>query len=167
MKNIFKVAVIATAMTMTAITVNAQTKGDMAGGVKLAYLTDSGYDPFGIGVKFQYNALDNLRLEPSFTFFMPEKIIGINTNAMVFSANAHWLFRAGKKVNIYPLAGLGVVIAHASYEGNSASNTQAAFNFGCGADFFVSQKGFINVEGKFMIADGTSFIPSVGYGFMF
>lgn len=154
-------------MTIVAVTANAQQKGDMSVGVKMAYLTDSGYDPFGVGVKFQYNALDQLRLEPSFTYFMPRKIVGVNTNAMEFSANAHWLFMAGERVNIYPLAGIGIVIARASYAGESGSNTQAAFNFGGGADFFVSQKTFVNVEAKFMIGKGTSFIPSAGVGFMF
>ena len=48
----------------------AQEKGEMGTGVNLSYGTKSGFSNFGIGAKFQYNIIDNLRIEPSATYFL-------------------------------------------------------------------------------------------------
>ena len=172
MKNIFKIAIAAIALTMTAFTANAQYKGDMAAGANVAFATGDGYSNLGIGAKFQYNVMDPLRLEANFTYFLPKKELGIKTSMWDLMVNAHWLFRVGEKVNVYPVAGLGVLGASAKADmgelGNiGASASDFAFNFGGGVDFFLSQSMFLNVEAKYMVADGGCFMPSAGIGFMF
>ena len=180
MRNIFKVAVAAIAMVMVAATANAQVKGDMAAGAKVGYATSNGYGHLGIGGKFQYNVMDPLRLEGSFTYFMPKEMAGgfasAKTSMWDASVNAHWLFRLGEKVNVYPLAGLGIfgVNTKASVDLGELGNYSAsggandfALNLGGGVDFKLSQSMFINAEAKYMIAGGGLFVVSAGVGFLF
>ena len=177
MKNFFKVAVAAIALTAISFTANAQQKGDMAAGAKVAFATGNGYSNLGIGAKFQYNVMDPLRLEAEFTYFLPKKTLGVSTNMWDFTVNAHWLFRVGDRVNVYPVAGLGVLGATAKTDkidlgewgsvGGSYSASDFALNLGGGVDFFLSDSFFINIEAKYMIADGGCFMPSAGVGFAF
>ncbi len=172
MKNVFKVAVVAIAMTMVAFTANAQSKGDMAAGAKVAFATGNGYSNLGIGAKFQYNVIDPLRLEAEFTYFLPKKTLGVSTNLWDFMVNAHWLFRLGERVNIYPVAGLGLLGANAKVDlgefgSHSGGSSEFAFNLGGGVDFFLSEKMFINIEAKYMVSGGGCFMPSAGIGFAF
>jgi outer membrane protein X len=170
MKNIFKMAVAAIAMVMVAFTANAQTKGDMAAGAGATFSIGDGTTWTGIGAKFQYNVMDPLRLEANFVYFLPKSKVSM----WDFMVNAHWLFKVSPKINVYPLAGLGVLGVSVpkidlgefgSVGGGSA--TDFALNLGGGIDFFLSDNFFINAEAKYMIANGGSFMPSVGVGYKF
>jgi outer membrane protein X len=168
MKNVLKITIAAIALTMTAFTANAQTKGDMAAGAKFALGTGDGWSNMGFGAKFQYNVMDPLRLEASFTYFLKKDLV----TQWDGSVNAHWLFRVGERVNVYPLAGLGILntgvdLGLDEYGLGSASASDFAFNIGGGADFFVSQSMFLNVEAKYVIAAGGRLFLSAGVGFMF
>ncbi len=170
MKNVFKVAIAAIALVMTATAANAQEKGDMAAGVGATFSIGDGETWTGIGAKFQYNVMDPLRLEANFVYFLPKHKVSM-WDLMV---NAHWLFKVSDRINIYPLAGLGVLGASTpkidlgefgSVGGGSV--TDFAFNVGGGVDFFLSDSFFINAEAKYMVSGGGSFMPSVGVGFAF
>ena len=180
MKNIFKTAIVAIALVMTAVTAQAQVKGDMAAGAKVAFAIGNGATYVGIGAKYQYNVMDPLRLEGSFTYFLPktESALGVKskTGMWDFMVNAHWLFRVSDRINLYPVAGLGVMGVTAKAKADlgelgdysvGGNHTDFAFNLGGGADFFLSDSFFINVEAKYMFANGGCFMPSAGVGFMF
>jgi outer membrane protein X len=180
MKNFFKVAIAAVALTMVAYTANAQQKGDMAAGAKIGFATSSGYSHLGIGAKFQYNVMDPLRLEGSFTYFLPKEMAGgfasAKTSLWDASVNAHWLFRVGNGINVYPLAGLGIFGTKADVDldlgewgdyGASASASTFVLNLGGGADFFLSDSMFLNAEAKYLVANGGFLVLSAGVGFMF
>ncbi len=175
MKNFFKVAIAAIAIVMTTVTANAQEKGDMAAGVKLGFATSNGYSHLGAGAKFQYNILDPLRLEGSFTYFLPKEmgggLVSAKTSMWDASVNAHWLFGLGDKVNLYPLAGLGIFGVTSKAEvlgiGASVSTNDFALNLGGGVDFKISQSIALNAEAKYMIAGGGLLVLSAGVGFMF
>ncbi len=163
MKNIYKAAIVTIALVMTAVTAQAQEKGDMAAVAKFAFGTGDRWSNFGIGAEFQYNVMDPLRLEAGFTYFIPKDKLSM----WDLSVNANWLFRVGGGVNVYPLAGIGILGSRVSVLGVSVGASDFAFNIGGGADFFVSQSMFINAEAKYMIASGGRLILSAGVGFMF
>ena len=183
MKNVIKIAIAAiatVALSATATNANAQQKGDMAAGAKAAFATSNGYSHLGLGAEFQYNVMDPLRLEGSFTYFLPKEMAGgfasAKTSMWDASVNAHWLFRVGSGINVYPLAGLGIfgVKSKASVDlgelgsyGASAGASEFALNLGGGADFFLSDKTFVNAEAKYLISGGGLLVLSAGVGFMF
>jgi opacity protein-like surface antigen len=162
-KLILAITVMALA-TLVANPAAAQSKGDMAAGAKVAFGTGTGYGNLGIGAKFQYNVTDPIRLEGSFTYFLPKN----NVNMWDFSANAHWLFPVSEGVNLYPLAGLGMWGVKYSYMGYGGSaGSEIALNIGGGADFFMSESMFLNAEAKYMVTGGGLLVLSAGVGFMF
>ena len=61
-------------------------KGIQAAGVHLSYGTE--IESFGIGLKYQYNITDNIRLEPSMNYFFENNGI----DQFDINANAHYLF---------------------------------------------------------------------------
>ena len=176
MKNFFKTAIAVIAIATISFSANAQEKGDMAAGAKFVYGSVDGYGITGFGAKFQYNVMDPLRLDASFTYFLPKKV-GLSglaetkTSWWDASVNAHWLFRLGQKVNVYPLAGLGIlgVSSKAEVLGISANNSASnfGFNIGGGIDFFLSESMFLNAEAKYMMAEGNMLMLSAGIGFAF
>ncbi len=182
MKNFFKMAVVAIALSMTALVANAQVKGDMAAGAKFAFSTGDGWSNIGIGAKFQYNVMDPLRLEAQFTYFMPKKdgTFGAESKINMWEGgvNAHWLFRLGDKVNLYPLAGLGLLGVKTKVDfgewgdligaaGGSAGASDFALSLGGGVDFKLSQSFFLNAEAKYLVAGGGRLVLSAGANFMF
>jgi outer membrane protein X len=176
MKNIFKMAVVAIALTMTAVTANAQQKGDMAAGAKLAFGTGDGYSNLGIGAKFQYNVTDPIRLEGAFTYFLPKKagvsgLAEVKTSMWDFSANAHYLFPVADKITVYPLAGLSILGASVKGEtimGDAKAGTsEFGLDLGGGVDFRIAEATLLNAEAKYIIAGGGLFVLSAGVAFQF
>lgn len=165
---------------MTAFTANAQEKGDMAAGANVVFGSGDGLSNFGIGAKFQYNVTNPLRLEGSFTYFMPKEY-GLGTtklNMWDFSANAQWLFAVADKIKVYPLAGLGVLGTKAKvdldmgelgdYGNHSASATEFGLNIGGGADFRIADATLLNIEAKYKIGSNWSrLMLSAGVAFRF
>lgn len=164
----FLFLIVAAIVCMTATTAQAQEKGDMAAGVHFAYGTGDGFSNMGIGAKFQWNVIDKLRLEPSFTYFLKKDYISM----WDISINAHYQFVLSDVVTLYPAAGLSVMGVKASYDWGygsaSASDSEFGFNIGAGADFNLSEKLALNVELKYKVG-GTwnRFIPSVGLAYKF
>jgi outer membrane protein X len=154
MKNFFKVAIIAIALTMTAVTTNAQEKGDMAIGANVAYGLGDGLTSFG--VNFQYNVLVPLRLDGSFSYFT-------DTTLYDFSVNAHWLFPVNEKMTVYPLAGFGMLSTPAE------SSTNFGLNIGGGVDFHITQAMHLIFEPKYRIGSGSlsRFSVSAGVAYRF
>ncbi len=162
-----------------ALPTKAQEKGDMAAGVHFALGTGDGFTNYGIGAKFQWNAIDKLRLEPSFTYFLKKDYLSM----WDISANVHYQFVLTDRVALYPLAGLSVMGVKASVdvpeidmgelgsyggESVSASETKFGCNIGAGVDFNLSEKLALNVEAKYKInGNWNRFIASVGLAYKF
>ncbi len=180
MKNVFKVAVAAIAMVMAVATAGAQTtgttptmlkKGDQAGRLKLALGRS-----FGVGAVYQYNFTDRIRMDDSFTWFLPKTEGGGLTKTTVssfeLSVNGHYLFAVREGINVYPLAGLGYVNVTAKSDLGelgkfSASSYSFGVNLGGGADYFLSEKMILTAEAKYMTCAGGMFVVSAGVGFLF
>ncbi|GHV23158.1 hypothetical protein FACS1894174_08690 [Bacteroidia bacterium] len=163
---IFKrVAIAVIAMLTMSVVANAQEKGDMAAGGNLVVGSGDSFTNFGIGGKFQYNVTTPIRLEGSFTYFLPKKqgISGIAESSVSMwdlSVNAHYLFSVAEKVKVYPLAGLGILGTSASAEvdfgeygsyGGSASTSEFGFNIGGGIDYGLTDKLILNAELKYKL----------------
>ncbi len=140
----------------SAINAEAQEKGQMAAGVNFNLGTgyDGGYSNYGIGAKFQYSLTDNIRIEPAFTYHFEKDYLSM----WDLFANVHYLFgMANDKLNLYPLAGVGVLGAKASVLGYSASTTNFGLNLGGGAEYKLSDNIALGAEVKYaIVGDGYS-----------
>jgi len=148
-KGILKSLVVIIAVFMSA-SVFAQEAGDKAAGGSLNYGSGDGWSSIGIGAKFRYNVTSPIRLEGVFTYFLKKDYVSM----WDFSVNAHYLFKAGEKLTVYPLAGLGLTKATASASGEymgydynvSASASEFGLNLGGGLDYDLSENMVGNVE---------------------
>ncbi len=132
---------------VVAFAANAQAqKGAMAGGAQIAFGSGDSFSNTGIGVKFQYNVMDQLRAEPSFTYYLKKDNVGM----WDFSLNAHYLFPVMDGLNLYPLAGLsmfGVSVSIPEIDlgplgtigGGSESSSEIGLNIGGGADYALTE----------------------------
>lgn len=166
------VAVICMAATTQ---VQAQEKGEMAAGAQFALGAGDNITNFGIGAKFQWNVINNLRLEPSFNYFFKKDYVSM----WDLNANVHYQFSMGEKICLYPLAGLSVMGVSVkmpevdlgvlgSYGGGSASDTEFGLNLGAGVDFKITEHWVVNVEAKYKIGgEWSRFIATAGFAYKF
>lgn len=134
---------------MTFSVANAQ-KGQMAAGVNLdlGFGYPGSYSNIGIGAKFQYSFTDHIRVEPAFAYYFKKDYLSM----WDFMANVHYVFpMANDKLNIYPLAGLGVLGVKASVLGYSASTTNFGVNLGGGVEYKISKSIALGAELKYQI----------------
>ena len=140
-------------------------KGIQAAGVHLSYGTE--IESFGIGLKYQYNITDNIRLEPSMNYFFENNGI----DQFDINANAHYLFPMASNVRVYPLAGL--TFARWSFPqliGGKFSNdaTRLGINIGGGAEMDITDKLMLNFELKYqLVNDFDQAIFNLGIAYRF
>ena len=135
-------------------------KGIQAAGVHLSYGTE--IESFGIGVKYQYNITDNIRLEPSMNYFFENNGVDI----FDLNANAHYLFPMASNIRVYPLAGL----TFSSWDaGKGIDNvTRLGVNLGGGAEFDIADNLMLNFELKYQfVSDLDQAVFNVGIAYMF
>ena len=151
--------------------------GNMAFGAHLAFAMDKAVNSFGIGAKFQYNVTEPLRLEGSFTYFLP-KTYEVSTLEMTFSmwdfsVNGHYLLSLSEQVAFYPLAGISIV--GTSFETKMGKNlpsmdeseTVFGLNIGAGLDLKVNDKTALNAELKYRTGNCSRFMIGAGVVFKF
>ena len=140
-------------------------KGIQTAGVHLSYGTE--IESFGIGVKYQYNITNNIRLEPSMNYFFENNGI----DQFDINTNAHYLFPMASNVRVYPLAGL--TFARWSFPqliGGKFSNdaTRLGINIGGGAEMDITDKLMLNFELKYqLVNDFDQAIFNLGIAYMF
>lgn len=148
MKKIILVAVAA----LVSLSAFAQ-QGKLGAGVHATYITaDPGL--FGVTAKVQYNVLDQIRPEASFTYCFKKD----NIKFWTADVNVHYLFDLGA-VTVYPLA--GVEYAHSKvdiqvpegYEDlvPSGSVKKWGVNLGCGVEYPLSESLALSAEAKYTL----------------
>lgn len=154
---------------------SAQEKGETAVGAQVVYGSGDGLSNIGIGAKFQWNVINRLRLEPSFTYFLKKD----NINMWNAGVNVHYLLPVADAITLYPVAGAGIwgikvsvpemdLGEYGNYGGGSASNSEFGFNIGAGADFNLSEKFVINAELKYKVGgDWSRLLISAGVAYKF
>lgn len=127
----------------------AQQKGDMAVGGHLAFGTGESYSNMGVGARFQWNAADKIRLEPSFTFFLKKDFVSM----WDISANVHYLFPMSDKLILYPSAGIGMMGVTVDILGlTTYSSSEVNLNVGGGVEFRLTEALSLIGELKYNIA---------------
>lgn len=157
----------------TAFSLSAQTqKGDAALVGNIGYQTD--YKRFAIGVQGRYNIINNLRIAPDVTLFIPkDKVTGLDVNV-----NAHYVFKLNKDIlTVYPLAGFGmqnnmhgkrtINVNGTEVTTDSKTTIDLAFNLGGGISYKINSRSFLNAEAKFMFGDNDNAVILIGYGYQF
>ena len=164
MQKIFKMAIVAIAAVSMSMATQAQQKGDMAAGGSLVIGTGDSYTNVGISGKFQYNVIDQLRLEGSLTFFLKKDYISF----WDISANGHYLFPVTNQITVYPLAGLGIFGTKVDYGLGSVTGSDVCFNIGGGIDIKLTDQLFFNGELKYKIVNHWDrFMISAGVTYKF
>ena len=135
-----KLAIFAIAA-MICVTIHAQGKGDMATGANLLFSTGSYNTNFGIGVKFQYNIIDPVRLEGLFTYFFEN---GVFVSMWDCSANGHYLIPVAGRVTVYPIAGMGIFGTKTDPGSAKYYSRNICINLGLGADFKLTDQLILN-----------------------
>jgi len=176
-KTMLKMAILAIAL-FTNLVANAQ-RGESAIGGNL--LVGGGQTSlFGIGVNFQHNITDHIRIDPSFSYFLPRTetthtwfgTIETSISMWQFNTNIHYVFRPGTgNFAWYPLIGVGVVglMGEVSAFGMSAeaNNTFVGFNAGLGMDILLSERVILNIEASARLhGNGTQHHSRIGLAFV-
>lgn len=139
-------------------------KGIQAAGVSLSYGTE--ISSIGLGVKYQYNITDNIRLEPSINYFFENN----GVDMFDINATAHYLVPMASNIRLYPLAGLTYARWASDFGNDGAEITHSKFglNLGGGAEFDITDELMMNFELKYQcVSDFNQAIFSVGIAYMF
>lgn len=104
-------------------------------------------ETLGIGLKFNYNITDAVRLAPNFTYFIKNDGVNIWDINMDFN----YLFFPTPEFKIYPIAGLSLATLHASFGDYSDNLTRFGANLGAGLEYDLAKNWAINLEFKYRI----------------
>jgi len=146
-----------------ALSVQAQ-QGSKAVMPKLGYQTE--FKRFALGVEGRYFLTNNIRLAPGVTFLFPkDDLLGFDVDV-----NVHYVFPIQGGLAFYPFIGGAMLNNRWSPGGDidSVSTTDFGFNIGAGAQYDVTDNGYVNFEFKYTFrenADPAYFM--LGYGIRF
>jgi outer membrane protein X len=126
-------------------------KNETAAGVNLVY--GSRIESMGIGARFQYGILDQLRTEVGFNYFFEHN----HNTCWDVNINAHYLLNVwNQKLYIYPLVGINYtmmkygrhteIIDGVSREVPSDEDNHIGFNVGLGAEYELTDHIGVNLE---------------------
>ena len=153
----------------------AQEQGEMAIGGSLNFNTKASM--FGIGARYQYFIIDNLRGDGEFTYYFKKD--GVSMFTVLASAN--YLINVADKIDVYPIAGLGFAHSSASsvdysetYMGQTihvtsdgGSSTDFIGQIGAGGQYNFTDKVAGNFDAKVQFGHGTAFVLAAGIIYKF
>ena len=117
-------------------------QGEKAFGAQFSYA--SKHSMVGLGLNFQYEFVDNFRIEPEFIYyFESDHVSAFNVNL-----NLNYLIRTSNKFAIYPIAGFSY--ARVTPEIGDGVNRFGA-NVGVGAEYTINNHFGFYVEERFQI----------------
>ena len=129
-----------------------------AAGIHLNYGT--GIESFSLGVKFQQNITDEIRLEPSMNYYFANKA---GHDMLDINFNAHYLFPMAGNIRLYPLVGL----TFERWDTGKIKN-RLGVNMGAGAEFDIADNWMMNFELKQkLVKKYNQSVFSVGLAYMF
>lgn len=157
-----KLIILTSMLLMVVCSVSAQ-QGKQAIGFQLGYGTE--IESLGVGVKYQYNILDALRLEPSVDYYFE------NDGLSMFdiNLNAHYLLPIAKGARLYPVFGLTYTNWNWDLEdGYDLNKDKFGVNLGAGAEFDLSASWMMNFEVKYqLISDWDQGVFNIGFAYKF
>ncbi len=151
-----KKLMILSVMALVFITGSFAQQGESSLGVKLSYNTDA--EITGVGVKYQYNLTEQLRVAPAFTYFIQNH--DSKVSAYAFDVDLHYLFPLEYNLTLYPIAGLNFTNI------DQDSNTDSGFglNAGVGIQYPVADNLVLNAEWKRSILMNLNDQPVISFG---
>ena len=115
-------------------------QGETAVGANVVY--GSEIESLGIGARFQYGVLDQLRAEVSLNHFFEHK----NTTWWDVNLNAHYLVGLWEnKLYVYPLAGLNYTMVNFKHDEKGEEN-HVGLNLGAGLEYEINEHVGVNME---------------------
>ena len=118
----------------------------------------------GLGIKYQYNITNPLRIEPSFNYFFEND----NVSMLDLNVNFHYLCPVAQSVKLYPLFGLTMSNwmfdmhdldvdwdgdhVHVD-DGGNHNEFRIGVNLGAGAEFALGRNWAMNVEFRYQLVD--------------
>lgn len=172
MKKILMVAILATS-SMCAF---AQ-KGEKSAGINLNFGTTA--KNVGLGAKFQYGITNDIRIEPSLTYYFG------GSGMLDITANAHYVFNIVPKFNVYPLVGIGFdmcryetvdfgdswddLLMGDDFETKHETDACFKFNFGAGAEYDITSRIAMDLELRYEVITGgySQFVIGIGGKYKF
>ena len=137
-------------------------KGRQAIGFGLSYGTE--IESAGLGIKYQYNITNPLRIEPSFNYFFEND----NVSMLDLNVNFHYLCPVAQSVKLYPLFGLTMSNwmfdmhdldvdwdgdhVHVD-DGGNHNEFRIGVNLGAGAELALGRNWAMNVEFRYQLVD--------------
>lgn len=117
-------------------------QGETAACVNLVY--GSEIKSLGLGARFQYGVLDQLRAEVGFNFFFEHD----HTTWCDVNVNAHYLLGLlNDQFFLYPLVGLNYTMAKYKFPGESSDEeNHIGLNVGAGAEYEITEHIGVNLE---------------------
>ncbi len=108
---------------------------------------------FGVQIRYPlyFGETDNFAVVPELGLYNQDKMTGR------IDIDVHYIFRADKKIRIYPLAGFDLAI-------QSKSN-RAGMNIGCGINLDIREDVQIFTEAKYVLSDWDGFAFTIGLYF--
>lgn len=115
-------------------------QGETAAGVNLVY--GSEIESLGLGARFQYGILDQLRAEVGFNGFFEHN----HTSWWDVNINAHYLLGLwNEQLYFYPLAGLNYTMTKVKIDGSDEEN-HIGMNVGAGVEYELNEHFGVNLE---------------------
>ena len=155
---------IALCMGLVGIGCFAQSKGESAVGATVGIAPSLDGDPnitnFGLGLKYQYNISDAVRVESDLDYWASDKNIGL----VDFTGNVQYLFKVHEDIIIYPTVGIGY--AHMNWIREDRSSNRFVFNVGIGGEYRCSDKISAFLEIKYQYIKNLSRLP-INIGFTY
>lgn len=117
-------------------------KGQTAVGINLVYGTE--IESLGLGARFQYGIIDQLRAEVGFNGFFEHN----HTSWWDVNLNAHYLLGLwNNQLFFYPLAGLNYTMTKVKYPGEgSDEENHIGLNLGAGLEYELNDHFGTNLE---------------------
>lgn len=133
-------------------------KGEQNVGAHVLYGTDA--SNIGLGVKYQNNITDAIRLEAVGDYYL--KTDGFSMFDV--NVNGHYLFPLSDKVTVYPLVGINYtswkqesIISHSEEHGGfEIKDSSIGLNIGGGIQYKLTDKIRIGAELKYQTISGAS-----------
>lgn len=152
-------------------------KGRQAIGFGLSYGTE--IESMGLGLKYQYNITNPIRLEPSLNYFFEND----NVSMLDVNMNFHYLCPVGRSVKLYPLLGLtfsnwmfdfgdGLDVDwhgdHIHIDDDHHNECRIGMNIGGGVDFELASNWTMNFEFRYqLVSDFDQAVFNLGFAYNF
>lgn len=147
----------------------AQFEGTFGIGLQTGYATE--INILGAGMHIHYYRTNNVRIAPSFTYFLERK----GTNMWMIDADAHYIIPVSITASLYPIAG----IHYSKWEFNadaeqidielkSEAKHRPGVNLGLGFQHDIGYRVRANFELKYQfLKDYSQVLFMAGFGFWF